>query len=156
MRDERLKVCQDCKFFKKSTGSCGTLIIGQTVELEENKVTHYKAKIKLCGCKMRWKAKYPFASCPAGKWNAYIYGLEKDPDMTATRYRDLIDSRRKVIKDFVLSLHGLPRLEQSQVRLLYSMAKEVSGNKSIPVTSSCGACVAEMLNTMTKVVNQME
>jgi hypothetical protein len=72
-----LSICQKCKFFKASTASCGTLIIGQTVDLEENNVTHYKEKIKLCGCVMPVKTKFRFASCPAHKCFALDWKQEE-------------------------------------------------------------------------------
>jgi hypothetical protein len=58
---DRLTVCRSCEFYKSSTKSCGTLLIGDAVE--------YKGEvIELCGCVMPIKTKFPFAKCPANKW----------------------------------------------------------------------------------------
>jgi len=46
---------------KKSTGTCGTLLIG-------GKVTHEGEEISLCGCIVSEKTKYVKEECPAGKW----------------------------------------------------------------------------------------
>ncbi|HIB85042.1 MAG TPA: hypothetical protein EYO59_10750 [Chromatiaceae bacterium] len=57
----RHEVCKSCTFFKKSTGTCGTLLIG-------GKVTHEGEEISLCGCIVSEKTKYVKEECPAGKW----------------------------------------------------------------------------------------
>jgi len=64
----RLDICRTCKFFEASTQSCGTLIVGDEVEIE---VKFKRKTIKLCGCVMPVKAKLAFASCPASKWDGF-------------------------------------------------------------------------------------
>jgi hypothetical protein len=80
--NERIAKCRSCKFFKKETGSCGTLITGQTV-------THYRNKIRLCGCVMKWKAKYRFSSCPIGQWEAYNVSKKDIQDITPDEQKQL-------------------------------------------------------------------
>ena len=57
----RYDICKSCPFFKKSTGTCGTLLIG-------GKVNHEGGEISLCGCIVSEKTKYVGEECPAGKW----------------------------------------------------------------------------------------
>lgn len=153
VRDERLSICRDCKFYKPKTGSCGTLVIGNTV-IEENAVTHYKAKIKLCGCRMKWKTKYKFARCPAGKWHEYIG--EPTEGMTSAQYRELAAAKTLEIKNFVISLHSKAQVTSQEVRQLSLYYIEVTGYKGYGLQTTCGACVREMINTLTKAINHQE
>jgi len=75
---ERLKTCEACKHYVKSTQSCGTLILGDKLSPEDlaeaeelNEVTHYRKKLRLCGCRMTVKTKYSLFRCPINKWGRY-------------------------------------------------------------------------------------
>jgi hypothetical protein len=59
---DRLDICHACSNFKKSTGSCGKLIVGETID-------HNGKKVRLCGCVMYFKTQMKTASCPLGFWN---------------------------------------------------------------------------------------
>lgn len=59
--EERLEQCRRCDYFKATTLSCGTFIVGDDVE-------HNGKTIRLCGCFMPVKVKFGFAKCPAEKW----------------------------------------------------------------------------------------
>lgn len=134
--NERIKTCKACKFFKASTGSCGTLIIGETVQPET--VTHYRNKIKLCGCVMKWKAKYRFSSCPASKWQPY--GVTQDD----------IDK----ISEFVLSLQGRQTLTADEGQKLFRYFNQVSGQRQQVTT--CAPCVKSVIDDLTKEVKRIQ
>jgi hypothetical protein len=75
---ERLTTCKACKHFVELTQSCGTLILGNKLSPEDlaeaeenNRVTHYRKKTRLCGCRMPVKTKYALARCPINKWGRY-------------------------------------------------------------------------------------
>tara|TARA_Y100000034_G_scaffold108009_1_gene138051 strand:+ start:36 stop:266 length:231 start_codon:yes stop_codon:yes gene_type:complete len=57
----RHDVCKTCPYFKETTGTCGTLMVG-------GKVIHEEREISLCGCIVSEKTKYVKEECPAGKW----------------------------------------------------------------------------------------
>lgn len=58
----RLSICQECPFYKESTKSCGTLMMGDIVELAGGQ------QAQLCGCYMPDKVKYKDEHCPIGNW----------------------------------------------------------------------------------------
>lgn len=60
----RMAQCNACHFLKKSTRSCGTLLLGDTVQ-------HNFMPITLCGCLVNEKTELPGERCPAGKWLEY-------------------------------------------------------------------------------------
>ena len=134
--NERISTCKSCKWFKPETGSCGTLIIGESVQPE--KVSHYRNKIKLCGCVMKWKAKYRFSSCPAGKW--LPYNVDK--------------AEIQKISEFVLSLEGKSTLTSDENKKLFRYFNKVSGQNQ-PV-STCPPCVKSVLTDMIKEVKRMQ
>ena len=75
---ERLTICRTCKHFVESTQSCGTLIFGEKLSPEDlaeaeanNSITHYRKKLRLCGCWMPVKTKYLLFRCPINKWHRY-------------------------------------------------------------------------------------
>ena len=59
--DTRMRICENCPFFNKTTKSCGTLMVGGTVEYEGK-------EMELCGCHIPTKALYKDDGCPLGKW----------------------------------------------------------------------------------------
>jgi hypothetical protein len=72
VRKERFDTCRGCKYYKAATHSCGTKFIGNKIdESEENVVTYYRRKARLCGCDMRLKTWLRLAECPLGKWGKY-------------------------------------------------------------------------------------
>lgn len=75
---ERMAACKDCKHYKPETYSCGTFLFGGKLSAEDlaeaeeaNQITHYRKKLRLCGCKMPVKTKYALARCPINKWGRY-------------------------------------------------------------------------------------
>jgi hypothetical protein len=129
---QRMKICRSCKWFKPETGSCGTLILGNTVEADakENTVTHYRKKIRLCGCVMKVKTKLLTSECPAGKWGKH---LMSDEDM-------------QELREFVTSIGGAAKLDSDQVRKLYKWKGKLTG---IPQeVSFCSSCVASVLKEL--------
>ena len=75
---ERLTICSKCKHYKAETHSCGTFLFGNKLSPEDlaeaeasNEITHYRKKLRLCGCKMPVKTKYALARCPINKWGRY-------------------------------------------------------------------------------------
>jgi uncharacterized protein YlzI (FlbEa/FlbD family) len=154
VRLKRLEICKDCKFYKPSTGSCGTLIIGGIKELERpcildaniegspedelaNRVSYYRKKIKLCGCIMSWKTKYTLSSCPAGKW-----GAER---LTGTQI--------ELLQTFLKSLNGKQTIVFEDVKKLYEWKSKLTG-KHEPITT-CGTCVGELILEMNKEINRI-
>ena len=59
-RADRLAVCQACEHFVQQTKSCGDLVKEAFTDSP------------LCGCHMPTKTRLKTASCPLGKWEAYI------------------------------------------------------------------------------------
>ena len=90
IRDHRIKTCQECKYYKKTTMSCGTLIIGDSVP-EENEFNYRKKKVRLCGCVMPVKTKLVFAKCPLNKWDSFRLSKEE------------IDELKQFVNDLPLS-----------------------------------------------------
>lgn len=60
----RMSKCNSCQFLKPGTGSCGTLLLGDTVQF--NFMT-----VKLCGCVVSLKTEVPSERCPISKWLEY-------------------------------------------------------------------------------------
>jgi len=75
VRKERFETCRGCKYYKEQTHSCGTKFIGNKIKDEEsedeNTVTYYRRKARLCGCDMRLKTWLRLAECPVGKCGKY-------------------------------------------------------------------------------------
>ena len=92
IRKQRFDTCRVCKYYKASSHSCGTKFIGNKVEDEpdENEVTYYRRKARLCGCDMRLKSWLRLAECPVGKWGRYNL-----TDDDAERLKAFIDSLPK-------------------------------------------------------------
>ena len=103
IQQERLNICKSCKFFNSKFKTCGTPIVGNKVDPEENNVTYYKAKIKLCGCFMEVKTQFRFASCPANKWFAH----------------DMKPEEITVLDEFINRVNKANKIEQQDIQLLY-------------------------------------
>jgi hypothetical protein len=123
-------MCKACKFYKAETGSCGTLIVGQTV-------THYRNKVKLCGCVMKWKAKYRFSSCPIGKW-----------DSVNVSKQDI-----EHIAEFIHSIKSKPTITAEENAKLFRYISKVTGVHQPP--SGCGSCVKSAITDLLKEVNRL-
>jgi len=140
--DQRLSTCGACKHFRKATGSCGTLLLGNTLSEEEakaidkaNTVTRHKSKYKLCGCVMRIKARLHWAKCPLGYWGAH--GID--------------EKRREELRKFVRQIKLNGRLEHADTQRLYAIRAEITGrNEQI---SNCAPCVKSALNELEEYLN---
>jgi hypothetical protein len=135
IRDSRIKTCQECKYYKKTTMSCGTLIVGNTVP-EENEFSYRKKKIKLCGCVMPVKTRMMFAKCPMGKWDSFRLNKEEIAEL----------------KEFV---NGLPlsKLTNEQVTKLFEMKSKITGRRES--ATRCGSCVNSLIQEFKKQLNAL-
>jgi len=135
IRQQRLDICKGCKWYKPSTRSCGTLIIGGTVT-DENTVSHYRKKIKLCGCPMPHKVKYTFAKCPADKWGMF----KLDEDQFAN------------LKKFVLSLQVKYKLEDEVIERMFRWKESITGKRE-PRTR-CERCIRDLYTELLECINE--
>ena len=135
---ERLNTCKKCKFFKPLTQSCGTLIVGNTVDPEENSVTHYKEKIKLCGCIMPIKTKFVFSSCPAHKWFALDWNQEEIA----------------ALDEFIHRIHKANKIEPQDLQQLYTWATKITGKHQ--QVSGCASCIRDLINEFRRQLNKIE
>jgi hypothetical protein len=125
---QRYSSCMNCKYFVKSTRSCGTLILGGSVDEEDQEdqiITHRKKKIKLCGCVMPLKTKFAFSSCPIGKWDTY--GLKKE---------EIVE-----LRSFVESLPTKGRITNDQIDMMYAWMNKMIGVKQ----KRCSSCIKQMI-----------
>lgn len=132
IRSERFAICQSCKFYNTTFGTCGTPVVGQYVELDDNIKKHYKEKIQLCGCVMRIKTKLRFASCPAHKWSAENFTAHDIAQLTK----------------FVKSIDGKSKLDAEQLRMLFNWKSRIT-NKPEQV-SQCGSCIKDLIKELKK------
>jgi hypothetical protein len=137
---ERLNTCKKCKFFVESTSSCGTLIAGAGTEVdpEENSVTYYKEKIKLCGCFMPLKVKFRFTSCPAHKWFALDW---KQNEIAA-------------LDEFIKRIHKANKIESEDLKLLYYWFSKVTGKHEQP--SGCASCIRDLITEFRRQLGKIE
>ena len=124
---ERLNICKKCKFYQPTFGTCGTPLIGGTVEPEENNVTYYKEKIKLCGCLMELKTKFRFTSCPANKWFAL--------DWTAQEIKEL--------DVFIGRIYNAAKIVQEDNEELHKWYSKMTGKKEN--VSGCADCIRQLI-----------
>jgi len=87
---ERLKICRACKHYRPEFNTCGTLILGDKLSPEDlesaeaaNEVTHYRKKLRLCGCVMPIKTKYSLFRCPINKWGRYQLSEDETESLRA-------------------------------------------------------------------------
>lgn len=118
VRKQRLETCLSCKYYKESTGSCGTLIMGnkltdeQNTELDqENIITWYKRKTRLCGCVVKEKVKWKFERCPVNKWTRFNLNEEEVAEL----------------RTFMASLPKEGRVASHQVRQLTQWVLKLTG-----------------------------
>lgn len=136
VQQERMSVCKACKFFVKSTGSCGTLIVGQSVEPE--KVPVYRKKIRLCGCVMKWKTKYRLSSCPAGKWQP----------------ENLSHAEINQLREFIVPLSKQATINDAERGQLFKWFTKLTGQRQNATT--CGACVKSVIDDLMKEINRLD
>lgn len=144
---ERLNICRGCKFYKKETASCGPLIIGRELTKEEKKeieVTHYRSKIRLCGCRMKEKVKYGWAACPINKWGAIL----KLGDV------QLAVEERNTILTYAKGLKAQGTIEWPDNVKLFDYGSQLMGKKQKPTT--CPPCVRDMINFIVAELGKME
>lgn len=139
----RLEICHTCKFYKASTGSCGTLITGENVENDELTATHYRKKIKLCGCVVRAKVKLSVSRCPAEKWGRHTSKQGAVP---------LNDQQINNLANFMKSIEGLNTLSNELRVNLYKWANKVSDTYVEP--STCSGCAGEIIKALKRVVTE--
>ena len=135
LRDHRIKTCQECKYYRKTTMSCGTLIVGESVP-EENEFNYRRKKVRLCGCVMPVKTKLMFAKCPLGKWESFRLSKEEIEEL----------------KTFVGGL-PLSSLSREQVKKLYELKSKLTGRREQP--STCGSCVNSLIKEFKKQLEQL-
>ena len=126
---ERLSTCNACPHFVKSTGSCGTLILGGKVP-EENTVTKYRSKKRLCGCVVKFKAKLIWESCPLEKWGAYKINEQK----------------RAELEEWTTSLLGKGYLQPDELKRLYREITEITGLRH--EVKTCSSCVKDAIEKL--------
>ena len=144
---ERITLCKECKFFVERTQSCGPLIKGRTLTLQETKgleVSHYRKKIKLCGCHMPTKVKFNWASCPADKWGPIIEFTEIT----------VLESEKTEILNFLLSLKNKKQVESEELKRLFQIGSHLM-NKRLQVTT-CPPCVKDLLDYLIKQLTKIE
>lgn len=124
---ERLEICYKCKFYNHKFGTCGTPVIGNSVNPPENETTFYKEKIKLCGCFMNQKVKWRFTSCPAHKWSALNWS----------------EYEIQELDKFITRLGKANKIEQDDVQKLYSFFSRMTGRKEQP--SGCASCIRDLI-----------
>ena len=125
---ERLNICKKCKFYQPTFGTCGTPLIGGTVEPEENNVTYYKEKIKLCGCFMDVKTKFRFTSCPANKW----FAIDMKPEDIAA------------LDVFIQRVSKANKIEQEDLHQLYTWYGKITKRTERP--SGCASCIRDLIH----------
>lgn len=59
--DRRMFICNSCPVLVRSTGSCGTLLLGSEMEYNGKKIV-------TCGCIISEKAILKSQKCDLGKW----------------------------------------------------------------------------------------
>jgi len=128
---ERLTMCKECKYFKESTQSCGTFFLGDKLSPEDlaeaeasNQITHYRKKLRLCGCRMPVKTKYALARCPINKWGRF----------------KLSEDETEALRDFI---SGLP----TQGVYTAQMVKEAAAwfTKMTGQRYACSSCKAKVI-----------
>jgi hypothetical protein len=128
--NERLNTCSKCKYFKKSTRTCGTPIKGDTIKYK-------KQEYKLCGCFMDVKARLRYARCPLNKW-ADAFAL------TDLEYKKLKELLGKTVD----------KVTREQNQLIATLHKKYLKSNAKP--SSCPPCVSKYLIDLQQIIEQYE
>jgi hypothetical protein len=131
IRAQRLATCKACKHFKSITHSCGTLVVGRKLTEEElaeaeenNQITHYRKKTRLCGCFIPEKSKWSLERCPINKWGYYRLNEEEARELAA----------------FISGLPTDGKLSGVTVRLAADWVYKMTGRRV-----SCASCNAKAL-----------
>jgi hypothetical protein len=135
---ERLSICKKCKFYNSTFGTCGTPIVGNNIKAEENDVTYYKEKIKLCGCFMDIKTKFRFASCPARKWFA----------------QDMEQNEIAELDAFIKRISKANRVTNEDLKILYYWYGKITKKHQRP--SGCASCVRDLINEFYRQLSKID
>ena len=143
IRAQRLATCLSCKHYVSSTQSCGTLIFGRKLTPEElaeaeenNKITHYRRKTRLCGCVMPHKVRFAVYRCPINKWG---------------RYR-LTEEESELLREFVSALPEGGRINIETVKALNEWVYKITGHRM-----KCQTCKgAELVNWIKREASNLE
>ena len=135
---ERLNTCKKCKFYNGTFGTCGTPIVGNNVNEEENDVTYYKEKIKLCGCFMEVKTKFRFASCPARKWFA----------------QDMKDEEIAALDTFIAKVSKANKIEAEDLQMLYYWYSKITKKHERP--SGCASCIRDLITEFRRQLGKVD
>lgn len=141
VRSQRYHTCLSCKHFRKSTRSCGDLLIGNQLSEEDLAdyekqllITHKKKKVKLCGCFMGVKTWLIFAECPIGKWGSHgISAYEKEE-----------------LRIFLDKIGNKNRLSEQEIDEIYRWNGMLSGKK----LNRCNECLKQILSDMREELNR--
>lgn len=138
VRQTRLQHCFNCKYYVASTKSCGTVILGGTIDdadiPDANVVTYYRKKVRLCGCRMHEKTRYAFATCPIGKWQSYKLSTKQTIELAK----------------FLKSIPDKGILELETVNKIYAYFETMAGRR----ISRCDKCVPDMLRELRKQIGE--
>lgn len=147
IQDGRMNICRQCKFYNTNgtKPTCGRPIIGRELtpeeieELEqENVVTFYRRKTRLCGCYLKEKTKYSFTSCPIGKWGKYR----------------LSDEETKELKAFISELPTKGIYKSENILQLKEWFTRMTGSKkSIP---NCPSCLKQLIKAFQEQLNKSD
>lgn len=130
LSDQRQKICDNCQFFKTSTGSCGTLAIKPGAK-KKNKVLWKGEERQLCGCVIKVKKQFLFFTCPLDKWPVH-------------------DAPK--IKEFLETI-GSTSINSSKKAKLAKYHNEVFGTK-YKYWSNCTDCILAMIENLEKFINE--
>lgn len=125
-KSERLAICRACEHYVEATESCGTLVIGKTIE-------HEGEEVNLCGCIMPIKTSLRVGSCPLNKWD-YQFS-EEDLDQMKTWLKKLPNT--------------INASEQVALLLMYN---KVTGQSKRNI-GSCGKCAQNLIKTIREFVD---
>ena len=114
----RMDICRSCDHYKEDTRSCGTLIVGDYVNVGK------KRRVKLCGCVMPLKTKFKVSSCPLKKWSS---------DVDKKHLKELKDLYGKIE-------NGRIKTEDAK-QLVEAYNKTFGASRQL---TSCGSCLREL------------
>lgn len=142
-RERRLSVCHKCRFYKETTQSCGTLIVGRRLkpeeleEAERENVRKYKKKsVRLCGCFLPAKTWLKLEQCPIGKWSVYEFTPEEMEELVA----------------FVDSLPKFGIIGGDKVEVLNQWYNKLTGQRQ-PL-SKCPPCIRQTIFQLRQTIEE--
>ena len=124
---ERYATCQSCKYYVKSTDTCGPLGVGKRVQVDGQ-------KYKLCGCIMRVKTKLVVSACPIGKW-----------------HRQITEAQYNAAKAWVAKHGAKHQLSREAAIELVELSNAVLGKNN--KMSGCGSCLRSMAQEMKRAID---